>query len=90
MSVKVHLYSNLPLYAGNQTVVAVDGTTIGQCLMDLVRRYPDLGPQLFDKGGNILQGMFVSLNLKSPKSENIASALHENDEIYLIKIVAGG
>jgi hypothetical protein len=90
MGTKVHLYSNLPQYACNQTVVEVQGLTIRQCLADLIVRFPGLGPELLDKAGDLQSGIFVSVNLKSPGSEKITRHLEQNDELYLIRIVAGG
>jgi hypothetical protein len=90
MGIKVHLYSNLPQFAGNQTMVEVQGLTIRQCLEDLVVRFPGLGPELLDTAGNLLSGIFVSVNLKSPGSENMTRRLELKDELYLIRIVAGG
>ena len=90
MSVKVHLYSNLPNYADKRNLVEVKGTTIGECLSDLVNQFPGLKPELFDKEGKLLPDVFVSVNLKSPKPEQLDRRITEKDELYLILIVAGG
>jgi molybdopterin converting factor small subunit len=90
MSLNLHLYSNLPQYAGNKTLVEVDGVTIGQCLNDLVRQYPGLQSRLFDQEGNLRTDVFVSINLRSPGPEPPGRKVKEGDELYLILIVAGG
>ena len=90
MSTRVHLYSNLQRYTGNQLTVEVQGDTVGSCLKDLVRQYPALKPVLFDKSGNLQSNIYISLNLTSSKSEQIEKPVGAGDEIYLILIVAGG
>ena len=90
MSIKVHLYSSLRKHANNQEIVEVDGTTVGECMEDLIRQYPSISPLLFDKTGKPLEKVFVSINLESAYREKMTTPVAENDDIYLILIVAGG
>ncbi len=90
MSTRVHLYSDLPQYAANRMAVELEGTTVGEILDNLVKHYPDIGPQLLDANGKLLPGIFVSLNLDSTNSEMLSRQIQSGDEIYLIRIVAGG
>lgn len=86
----MHLYSNLPQYAGNNVLAEAEGTTIRQCLDSLIKQFPALGPEIFDREGNLLPAIFVSINLKSAAGEKTSRRLEKTDELYLIKIVAGG
>jgi molybdopterin converting factor small subunit len=90
MSVRVHLYSSLRGYAGNRSIVEVNGTTVGECLDDLVRQYPSIAPVLFDEAGKSLDKVFVSINLESTYREKMDAPVKESDDVYLILIVAGG
>ncbi len=90
MSVKVHLYSQLQTYTENKSIVEVEGNTVGQCLDDLIKKYPKIKPVLMDARGNLLSTVFVSVNLNSPKSEPANQPITRNDELYLILIVSGG
>jgi molybdopterin synthase sulfur carrier subunit len=90
MSVTVHLYSSLRKFTGNRSTVEVDGTTVGECLDDLIRQFPSISPVLFDKTGNPLEKIFVSVNLESAYREKMNTPVKENDDLYLILIVAGG
>lgn len=90
MSIKVHLYSNLRNYTDNQGIVDVSGTTVGECLDDLVRQFPSIAPSLFDETGKLLEKVFVSINLESTYREKLTAPMKENDDLYLILIVAGG
>jgi molybdopterin synthase sulfur carrier subunit len=90
MRIKVHLYSSLRKYADNREIVEVDGTTVRECLEDLIRQYPSISPVLFDEAGNPMEKVFVSINLESAYREKMTAPVKENDDLYLILIVAGG
>ena len=90
MSIKVHLYSSLRSYTDNQSIVEVKGTTVGECLNDLVKQYPSISPLLFDKTGLLLDKVFISINLESTTREKLTTPVKETDKLYLILIVAGG
>ncbi len=90
MGIKVHLYSNLQRYTQNEAVVEVEGASVGQCLTDLVRKFPPLEKILFNRDGKLLSNIYISLNLKSSQSEVMEKAVGAKDQLYLILIVAGG
>jgi len=90
MSIRVHLYSSLRNYTDNRSIVEVTGTTVGECLDDLVRQFPSISPILFDETGKPLEKVFISINLESAYREKLAAPVKENDDLYLILIVAGG
>ncbi len=90
MSIKVHLYSRLPSFAGNRNIIEVEGSTVGQCLDDLVKQFPDLKPIILDPQGKPWPTIFISINLNSPRSEPLMQTITEKDELYIILIAAGG
>jgi molybdopterin converting factor small subunit len=44
MSTKVHLYSGLKEFTNGQNVAEVHGSTVGECLADLVEQFPRIKP----------------------------------------------
>jgi molybdopterin synthase sulfur carrier subunit len=87
---KVHLYTNLQRHTNNQSILEIEGQTVGECLEDLVRRYPALKAELFDQEGKLSALTYVSINLASPNPEKLEASLKEDDQLYIVKIVAGG
>jgi sulfur-carrier protein len=87
---KVHLYSNLQRYTGNQAIVDIEGNTVGECLDNLIKHFPKLKSALFDKSGKLTSQVFVSINLNSANPEKLSAPLKEADQIYIVIIVAGG
>ncbi|MDH5696099.1 MAG: MoaD/ThiS family protein [Dehalococcoidia bacterium] len=90
MTIKVHLYSSLQQFTNDRNMVEVSGSTIGECLNDLVKRFPKIKPVLFDKDGKLLGHIFVSVNLQSAYPEELAKVVNDGDELYIALIIAGG
>ena len=53
MSIQVTLHKSHRHHTNGQETVEVDGQTVGACLDDLVRKYPGLKGELYDKKGNL-------------------------------------
>jgi len=68
----------------------VNGSTIGECLDDLVMQFPKIKPVLFDKDGELFGHVFVSVNLKSVYPEELNKLVNDGDELYIVLTIAGG
>lgn len=90
MSKKVHLYSSLKDYTNGRNMVEVKGDTVGECLDDLVRQFPEIKPIIFDKHGRLLDQILVSLNLESAYRLQLGEPVKDGDELYIVLIIAGG
>jgi hypothetical protein len=56
----------------------------------LIKHFPKLKSELFDKNGKLTSQAFVSINLNSATPEKLSAPLKEADQIYIVIIVAGG
>jgi molybdopterin converting factor small subunit len=71
--------------------VEVDGTTAGECLDDLIRRYPELDELIHQ--GSMLQ---ILIGINSEEAVPIKSAhtpergLRSGDEIRIFAVLSGG
>ena len=90
MTTKVNLYSALSDYTEGQGEVEVQGSTVGECLSDLVRQFPKLKEVLFDENGELFRHVFVSVNMKSAYPEQPDLPLKEGDELYVTLAIVGG
>jgi molybdopterin converting factor small subunit len=90
MLIKVHLYSGLQEFTNGQNVAEVHGSTVGECLAELVKQFPRMQQELFDKNGKLSRKVLVSINLKSIYSEELTSPVDSGDELYLVRVIAGG
>ncbi len=88
MGIKINVADGLMRIAELPETVEVTGSTIRECLNDLVRKYPDAKKWLFDKRGRPL--MLVVLNKGSSYVTDLKRPIKVGDELNLIMIVGGG
>ncbi|MFC1919058.1 ThiS family protein, partial [Chloroflexota bacterium] len=72
MSVKINIHPFFSHLTNDQKVVEVDGSTVGQCLEQLVTRFPDIRKWLFGKDGNLSSLVDIYVNLESSYPEQLA------------------
>jgi len=90
MSVKINIHPFLHHLTNDQDVVEVNGSTVGQCLEQLVARFPELRQWLFGKDGNLTGLVDIYVNLESSYPEELAKPVKDGDELHIIIIIAGG
>ena len=90
MSVKINIHPFLFQHTDNQDVVEVNGSTVGQCLEQLVIRFPELNQWLFEKNGRLNRLVEIYVNNETSYPEELAKPVKNGDEIYILIIIAGG
>ena len=90
MSVRINLHKTHRQYAGGKEIVDVNGNTVGECIRDLVRQYPEIEKQIFDNKGNLLSVLEIYLNGASAFPDELKKTVKDGDEIYLLTMLAGG
>lgn len=90
MSVKVHIHKTHRQFTGGLEVVEAEGTTVGECLKDLVRQHPGMEPNLFTKKGTLSPIVEIYLNAQSAYPNELAREVRDGDEIYVTFMLAGG
>jgi len=90
MSVRINLPSILHSFTNNQAVVEVNGSTVGECLNELVRQFPRLKPMMFNKQGKLLNSIDIYVNQESSYPEELAKPVKDRDELHITLMIAGG
>ena len=88
MSVKIKVSQVLRQFTKNQDTVEVNGGTVGECLDDLIRQFPDTKKWLFDKDGRSLALMLISGETIHQKE--LDRPVAGGDELHLVLIFGGG
>ncbi|MQB00317.1 MAG: molybdopterin synthase sulfur carrier subunit [Actinobacteria bacterium] len=83
----VHLPSQLRQRAGTGAAVVSEGSTLGQVLSDLERRYPGLSGWILDETGSIRRHVNVFVNGERAPVE---AAIAEADRIQVLPAISGG
>jgi molybdopterin converting factor small subunit len=68
----------------------VDGKTVGECIHQLVKRFPNLQSAIFDEKGELQNLLEVFLNSESAYPGELARSTKDGDEIHITTILSGG
>jgi len=90
VSITVKFHQTLRHLTNNQVTAEVRGTTVGECLKDLVRQFPGIKKKLFDKKGKLLNYVDVYVNLESSYPEELAKPVKDGDTLSITLMIAGG
>jgi molybdopterin converting factor small subunit len=91
MSIKVKIAAVLQEDASIPDIVEVSGNTVGECLADLIRQYPEAGNWLSDQDS--LLPVLVSINDEETVALNqdgLNRVLNANDELQVFAVIDGG
>jgi molybdopterin converting factor small subunit len=90
VSVKVNIHPSLVHLSGGQNIVEVNGNTVGQCLEQLVAKFPEMKSWLFARNGKLNGTIEIYVNSKSSYPEELAMPVKDGDELHIIAIIIGG
>jgi molybdopterin converting factor small subunit len=90
LSITVNIHQALRQITNNQSAVEVAGTTVGECLTELVQRFPDIKGKLFDKKGKLLNYIDIYVNAESSYPEELAKPVKDGDKLSITLMLAGG
>jgi molybdopterin converting factor small subunit len=91
MSVRVKIFhAELQRVIGNTGDLRVEGRTVGECLRDLVGRYPDAGQYMFDSSGKLLRHFYVFVNQESMFKADFERPVTDKDQLILVALATAG
>lgn len=90
MSVKINIHPFFSHLTNDQAVVEVNGSTVGQCLEQLVTQFPKVRNWLFEKDGKVNRLVDIYVNGESAYPEELAKPVKDGDELHTVVIIAGG
>ncbi len=91
MSVTVRLPTIMRSNAGGQTEVAVEGTTIGEVVDDLIRQFPGTATHLRAPDGGLHRFVNLYLNDEDIRYlQKLETPVGDGDKISILPAVAGG
>ena len=89
MSIEVSLHRTHRRYTDGKEIIHVEGTTVGECLRDLVKKYPALEKEIF-KSGKLNSLIEVYLNGESAYPNELIKPVKEGDKISLVYMLSSG
>jgi molybdopterin converting factor small subunit len=90
MSAEIEISSVFGRYTNEQLNIKVEGKTVGECINDLVRQYPDIGKVLLDKNGKLGHSYDVFINGESAYPVDMAKSVSDGDKLNIVMLIYGG
>jgi len=90
LGIRVHIHKTHRQFTDGLEVVEVEGRNVGECLKQVVQKYPALREGLFDKKGGLLNVVEVYVNMESAYPEELAKKVSDGDQIHITMMLAGG
>ncbi|NLE08428.1 MAG: MoaD/ThiS family protein [Dehalococcoidales bacterium] len=90
MSAVIHIHPMLRSFTGGQSTADVPGSTVGDCLGELTRRYPEVEKELFDENGCLLRHVDIYLNGESAFPDELTKPVADSDALHIVMMVVGG
>ena len=90
MSVTLNVHKTHRAYTNDQETVVVEGSTVGECLHQLIKRFPDMKSALFDEKGKLRNHIEIYVNAESAYPDELKKPVQDGDEIFLTVMLAGG
>ena len=91
MSAVVQIPAPLRSYTGDERQVRVQGSTVGDALDDLSRRFPQIRRHLYAESGELR--MFVNVYVNDANIRDLsglATRVSEGDTLLIVPSIAGG
>lgn len=89
MSTEVSIfYPELKQLVGDE--LRLEGTTVGELLGDLVHRFPDAQPLLFDGNGGLRRLVHVFVNQEGMRKADSDQPVKEGDRLIIAVLACGG
>ena len=90
MSVIIEVSSIFARYTGNQTDLKAEGKTVGECLQDLARQYPEFGKMLLDNNGDLVATFDIFVNGEDTYPRTMLYPVKDGDKLNIIMLIHGG
>ena len=89
MTIKISLHTTHRQYTEGKEIIEVEGATVGECLKDLVKKYPPLDKEIFKKG-QLNSLIEIYIDGASAYPNEMARPVKDGDKIDLVYMLSGG
>ena len=90
MSIEIRLHPEMSYLAGNKDAVETTGSTVGECIGQLVAQYPKLKDLIFYKDGGLQTFLEIYVNQHAAYPDELNCKVMDGDIIHLTIMIAGG
>jgi molybdopterin synthase sulfur carrier subunit len=87
-TVEVRVAALLHAYTGGKAAMRATGGTLGEVLGDLDRRFPGIRFRIVDEQDRVRRHVRCFVN--ATDARDVATPLHDGDEVYIVGALSGG
>jgi molybdopterin converting factor small subunit len=87
MSAKVTLH---PFFCGVETHVEVEGSTVGDCIAEVLKTHPDWQGKMFAKAGKLKGYIEIYVNGSPTFPKELDYPVNDGDQVNVLVYLAGG
>ncbi|HCY86875.1 MAG TPA: ThiS family protein [Desulfobacteraceae bacterium] len=88
--ITIHIPLILRHLSDDAETFQVEGSTVGQCLEELVKAFPGMQASIFSKKGEIHHLIEIFLNSKTAHPDELRRPTVDGDEIHVVTLLSGG
>ncbi len=90
MSVEVFLTPSIQYVINDVKSIKVDGKTIGDCLDNLIKQYPQLKDLIFDNKLGLRDNLNIFINGAIASPQDLTKSVRDGDKIHIVDVIIGG
>jgi molybdopterin converting factor small subunit len=90
VSITINIHKTHREFTDGTDKIEANGQTVGECIQDLISRYPGMKEAIFDKRGRLLNQIEIYLNMESAYPDELKKPVKDGDEIHIAVMLAGG
>lgn len=90
MPIPVHIHMIHRQFTDGLEMVSVEGNTVGECLDQLIKKFPGMEKAIFAKKDKLRNNVEVYVNHASAYPNELIKPVKNGDEIHLVTMLTGG
>lgn len=83
MSIKLRIDTTLSYYTNQQRLIEIDGNTVGECLENLVKQYPDFARVMYYRDNKLTSLISVFIVDEDGLPVELPALVKEGDELFI-------
>ena len=90
MTVEIVIPAFLQPFTGGANLAEAGGRTLGECLGELVKRFPRLQEKIYTGRNKLHNGINIFINGQPADPKELARPVRDGDKIHLAYVTVGG
>ncbi|MFC1909969.1 MoaD/ThiS family protein [Chloroflexota bacterium] len=90
MTVKVHFHGYITPLPNLVNIIDVRANTIGQCLAELIKKYPVVEKSLYDEKGKLNEHYVLLVDGSRVPADDTERHLADGKELHIVPLMGGG